>query len=229
MGSRARHLAECLTRGGRVHGKVEYLTRSDLPSSLSRIQGLVRLLYLIALRSPYDFVYIIDIGPYHFALLLAIRLLTRSSHVLVDEGGPDRRGRQKDRSKRRHLSGVRKREKGRSRHVGDTGADGYRPARTQFTYVGVHTESGYEHRQQVAPGDVAMEGGNQVYQMGGKAVVDHLPRLGISAHLGIPHGWQKNTEPLLDRILAEMVVRAHVQSTDDTSLENDIGEIQRAQ
>ena len=84
MGYRAQRLAALLNEGREWQAAVAYLTFSDSPTRRERPRGLFRLLHQIR-GEKYDVVYIIDIGPYHFALLLALRLRGRAK-VLIDQG-----------------------------------------------------------------------------------------------------------------------------------------------
>ena len=61
-----------------------YLTYSDPPTRRERPLGLFRLLRQV-LRANYDAVYILDMGPYHLALLLTIRACCKAQ-TIIDEG-----------------------------------------------------------------------------------------------------------------------------------------------
>jgi len=84
MGYRAQRLAALLNEDRGWQATVAYLTFSDPPTRSERPRGLLRLLHQIQ-GGKYDVVYIIDIGPYHFALLLAARLCGKA-HVIIDQG-----------------------------------------------------------------------------------------------------------------------------------------------
>ena len=86
MAARARHLAASLCACGEFTAEIVYHASSDRPNVLARVIGLARLLWRLVFESRANFVYILDVGPYHLAALLAIRAMRSRCRVVLDEG-----------------------------------------------------------------------------------------------------------------------------------------------
>ena len=115
------------------------------------------------------------------------------------------------------VAGVGKAQEGGGRHVGHPAPGRRSAAHPQHAQVGVDGQPGDEHGQDVAPGQMALVGGEQVDETRGKVLGAKTLGQRVTAHSVVPRWLGEGLDLLSQGLPAPVKIGAYVMAEDDAA------------